>query len=314
MLTRLTLCILAFAVALSTPALAHRHGTLTPPMHKEQCMENKQWMQEHMFPVLLQWKQELDALLAPEDLEQLNQLRARAAELRAQKNSIHEALRAAREENTMPTRDEIRDQFAELREQRHKLMEDLRPLAEKYEEQLQALHEQHRPTLEAWKKELKEQRQQRLSDDNKGAERPQGRHPRCSAKRGYRNHHRGAQFLLWDGSPFVEQSESLPSAPTNEYNKATGEQASATPVLVQLSPNPAAAQVALQFSLPQAGATTLTVYDIQGNVVATPLQKQYFQAGVHNVEIATKTLPSGVYSYTLENNGAALTGTFRVVR
>lgn len=308
---RCIFCLLVAVFAFHGTAAAQPQ-TAPPPAHKELHERHRQWQQEHMFPVLQQWKQELDALLAPEDLEQLNQLRAKATQLRTQRRELHAAMHEAHQTDDDATLDELHTQMEELREQYRSLAEELRPIAEKYREQLHALREQHRPTLEAWKEQWQQQWQQwREQQRAASIQNEEHEHRACRAMHPHKHHRVGMRFLLWDGSPFVEPS--APSAPLQQHNKTNAEQQSSAPSLLQLSPNPAATQVTLQFSLPQAGTTTLTLYDAHGNVVATPIQNQYFQAGIHHVDIATHALASGVYSYTLKNNDAVLVGTLRVV-
>lgn len=314
MTIRFALCLLAGALVFALPALAQpacKHHSPNP-QNKEFYTLHKQWVQENVFPVLQQWKQELDAMVAPEDLQQLNVLRAKAAELRTQKKTILTALHAVQEENDDKTQEELHDQLHAVRNQQRELATELRPLIEKYRDELHALHEQRRPTLEAWKKEQKQQWKNWLSQQPpSNTEELEQKHPHSMPSHGNKKR-RVVQFLLWDGSLPAEQEATAPSAPTDSYNKPSMERETATPSLVQLSPNPAATHITLQFSLPTAGATTLTLYNTQGSIVATPLQQQYFQAGIHSVDIATQALASGAYRYTLENNGRVLAGTLYV--
>lgn len=316
MTIRFAFCLLAGVLVLNIPASAQNKNPT--PKHKEFCTQHKQWAHDNVLPVLQQWKQELDAILTPEDLEQLNTLRGKAAELRAQKNNIRTALHALEENGDETTREELREQLRELREQLRELAMDLRPLIEEYRDELRALHKQHRPTLEAWKQERKQQwkdwlEKQQQASDAEEVEQERPRHPRCMPRHGGKKHSL-VHFLLWDGSLPTDQESTAPSAPTNGYRKPNAEQEALAPSLVQLSPNPAATHITLQFSLPTAGATTLTLYNTQGSVVTPPLQQQYFQAGIHSVEIATQTLAPGAYQYILENNGHVLAGTLYVNR
>lgn len=83
------------------------------------------------------------------------------------------------------------------------------------------------------------------------------------------------------------------------------QQASFLPVLRQAIPTPATVSALVRFSLPAAGYTRLTLLDRLGREVARPVDGS-MAAGEHTVEIATHTLPAGVYFYRLEAQGHTL--------
>ena len=104
-----TILFFALSLALAIPATAHkRHHHKMPDISpalasslREMHAANKQWAQKHIVPTLLEWKQRFDSRLAAEDLAALNDLRTRAAELRAQKKELRDRIAAARKSGSM---------------------------------------------------------------------------------------------------------------------------------------------------------------------------------------------------------------------
>ncbi len=67
-------------------------------------------------------------------------------------------------------------------------------------------------------------------------------------------------------------------------------------------PNPFNPSTTIEFSLPAAGFTTLTVYDILGQQIAQPIH-QAMSSGLHRVDFQATGLPSGAYFYQLASGG-----------
>ena len=86
-------------------------------------------------------------------------------------------------------------------------------------------------------------------------------------------------------------------------NTAGVEQVDNTPsdfTLSQNYPNPFNPSTEITFSLPQAGQTTLRVFNLLGQEVAT-LVNEYRNAGTHRVTFDAQNLPTGMYVYRLES-------------
>jgi hypothetical protein len=79
------------------------------------------------------------------------------------------------------------------------------------------------------------------------------------------------------------------------------------------APNPAASAARFTFTLEQARAVTINVYDVTGRVVAT-LVDGMVAAGQHEVVFEAGSLPSGVYIYRLATAEGALSGRLTVAR
>ncbi len=77
-------------------------------------------------------------------------------------------------------------------------------------------------------------------------------------------------------------------------------------VLYAAYPNPSRDTINFVFSLPEDGRTSLSVYDLAGRRVATPIDSE-LTAGRHEATWNCSATPSGVYLYRLETTAGSLT-------
>ncbi len=75
--------------------------------------------------------------------------------------------------------------------------------------------------------------------------------------------------------------------------------------LSQNYPNPFNPSTSINFELPKSGYTTLKIYDMLGNEVATLIDKE-MTAGQHSVKFNAQNLASGTYLYQLNVNGVRI--------
>lgn len=308
------------------PHPGHRHGSdrnLSPALDasvRDFHTAGAKWAETNVFPTLLEWKQQFDAGLEPEDLATLNELRARAADLRRRGSELFDRIDAARTADDKEALREHREQMHDLFSERRELAGEVMPIIEKYREQLTALRKQARPTRTEWREERDRQwhdwfaRASALAqtdDDRQFLERMEHRHDRRAHSKARRHGFRAAiRFLLWDG---VIDNETTPgtgkAAPAFGREGTPGEAVSPE---LRTFPNPADDNTSLAFSTPEAGTVTVTLYDALGNTVSVPVSR-FFEAGEHIVGIPTRELPSGVYRYSIEVNGAQQSGSIQVV-
>lgn len=84
-------------------------------------------------------------------------------------------------------------------------------------------------------------------------------------------------------------------------------------------PNPFNPVTAIHFALPEAGAVTMTVYDVRGRAIRTLIESEALAAGPQSVRWdgmlnATTEAPSGVYFYRIESGAFRATGRMNLVR
>jgi hypothetical protein len=78
-------------------------------------------------------------------------------------------------------------------------------------------------------------------------------------------------------------------------------------------PNPSNPAATVKFILPEAGAVTLNVFDVRGQLVATLIQDEFKEAGSHAVEFYPQNA-SGVYFAQIIAKGEVSTKKFTVVK
>jgi hypothetical protein len=83
--------------------------------------------------------------------------------------------------------------------------------------------------------------------------------------------------------------------------------------LVQSIPNPARSDATIRFVLPTSSVATLTIYDIEGRRIATPLRHATLNAGEHVVPVAVSGWKPGIYLYRLEAGNRAAARKMMVV-
>lgn len=64
-------------------------------------------------------------------------------------------------------------------------------------------------------------------------------------------------------------------------------------------PNPFSTETTVSFSLPEAGLTSLEIFDVTGRSVKTVVDDIFYSKGEHRIKIQSAELPSGIYFYRL---------------
>jgi len=87
----------------------------------------------------------------------------------------------------------------------------------------------------------------------------------------------------------------------------------ATPLLENSYPNPFNASTTIRFTLPRSEFTSVKLFDLLGQEVATLLE-QRLQPGVHTAVWDATGFPSGIYSYRLRAGSFSATGRVLLVK
>ena len=82
----------------------------------------------------------------------------------------------------------------------------------------------------------------------------------------------------------------------------------------QTFPEPTQGVVQFSYTLPQLQDVTITIYDMTGKVIASPLVKDLEQAGSHTLPFDGSQLPAGVYNYQIQTERYHASGKFTIVK
>ena len=68
---------------------------------------------------------------------------------------------------------------------------------------------------------------------------------------------------------------------------------------IRVFPNPLQEETLFEYSLGKASMVNIIIVDAQGNIVSRPLNNQYKDQGLHNLNYNASKLPEGVYTILL---------------
>ena len=68
------------------------------------------------------------------------------------------------------------------------------------------------------------------------------------------------------------------------------------------------------YTLPQLQDVTISIYDMTGKAIATPLVKDLEQATQHTLLFDGSQFPAGVYNYQIQTERYHASGKFTIVR
>jgi len=117
--------------------------------------------------------------------------------------------------------------------------------------------------------------------------------------------------LEWDNAAIAAYQEALgPDWPVIGWNGDTELrnilEVPSRYVLKNNMPNPFNPETSISFELPEAADVRLSIYNVNGQLVET-LAEGLLSAGNHSYTWNAQNMPSGVYFYSLEANGAVQT-------
>lgn len=178
------------------------------------------WARSEVLPQARTWKARLDGAMEPADLQSLNALRARAAELNVRRIAIMKTMADAWVADNQEAVKAGRKELFTLLPQGLMLLEDLRPLGEKYRSTLEEIGTDARPMMKVWKTDATERynvwRQQNSAILGSHDRTHEGKGHRGMARFGGNHRKLGAAlFMLWDGGDLAGQigAESLLQVP-----------------------------------------------------------------------------------------------------
>ncbi|HOQ49001.1 MAG TPA: T9SS type A sorting domain-containing protein [Candidatus Kapabacteria bacterium] len=251
----------------------------------------REYCQNEMLPKLEELKKELDNRLSKTDLDNLNQLRKRAAELR------EEAMKK-RTEKPRPNREkkpnyEERQKFrAEMEQHRQKMQEIF--------DEVDKIIKNNNWILQDIEPKLEKIQPERPNFKDKKQPRPDAPNPDFGPMQDRMRLHRGfdiERFMLWDGSNFIEKAERL--RPDANLNTVTN------------YPNPFSSQTTIAVNSDKEQNARINLYDINGEFVAE-IFKGKLNKGKNEITFSASTVKNfkpGTYLYIVSlDDGKKLEG------
>ena len=72
--------------------------------------------------------------------------------------------------------------------------------------------------------------------------------------------------------------------------------------LEQNYPNPFNPKTTIRFALPEKQHVTFTVYNVLGQKISVPINKQLYKAGWHEITFDASSFASGIYIYRINTD------------
>ena len=268
----------------------------------------RDYAQGNMIPKMKDWKGTLDHSMTAGNLVALNELRDRAAQLKAKGKRLTLALRKAVQNNNPSDIRKYRQMIKALATDRQGLLKDLKPLGVKYKATLESIGKEAKPYGREWKEGIKkvglawyETHKDNLTVGFKAALRKAiEKLKMLGAMMGeeMKGKIAAAKFMLWDGQdlPEVNQmlSDDTPNLETSENVTPEGYALEAN------YPNPFNPSTKISFTIPKADHVSVVVYDMLGKEISTLVDTD-LGAGTHSVTFDGKSLASGTYIYRIRS-------------
>jgi hypothetical protein len=297
MKTKAVLIALGF-FALFATATAQPQGMHARPGHNPEAREAlKSYVQQNVLPVVSEQRDKLDANLSRQEQKELDEIRTDLKALRKEQMAHRKAMREQFGEGERPdetTREAMREKHYAAQKEHRLLMTRAWAIADAHESEIKQLLEELKPQAETWREEMKEVMAPYRPEmpEGKGERAGKGRRggPGHPGMRGQGPSGTGpggpgmhmmqspVRFLLFDGELPMEE-EGLRR--------------------VRVFPNPASQSNQIDFSLEKAGNVQITILDKNGGLVKTVLRDQ-LEAGSHSQTIDLSDLEPGLYFFKVK--------------
>ncbi|MBR9977774.1 MAG: hypothetical protein KFH87_06755 [Bacteroidetes bacterium] len=267
-------------------------------------------MEDRVFPVMTQWREQFESRISERDLRHLNTLRERYTLLRENIDHNMRARRAAWQNNDLQTLVSLRSLLKSQFDERRKLLNDVGRITTRNLKHYQYLTSRIDSTVEEWRAAS-----MRIFIDWFGKYRSvlapamhtadgESLAQLMAACKNMRleilDDRAGALFLLWDGEDYTQEIRlsGLPDSPLTDL----GPDPARVFFLRSADPNPFTEQTNIHFSIPLSGGTLIKVFDARGTEMNTLLDEP-LRTGNHVVILRGEQLVPGTYYIRGQGNG-----------
>ncbi len=255
--------------------------------------EVKAYRTKNMLPVMIEQRKKLEPQIAAADKATLDELSAKFKERHAERKK--EGVERQRR-NRMKGMHEGEGRHGQHRA-RHGAPEDratIKALVDKYDSQITALLEEIKPQAEQWEEDLKAIHEKYLRaaaidpDEHKGSHKGYFKERRKEMHKG--------RFLLLNPEMLEEGEEKQP-LPT-----------------LKIYPNPASNSTVINYEVPAEGSVTVEIRSDRGNLVKILEDQNVQQKGEYTLQIDLGDFQPGVYYISLKTKNGVQTQKLTVIR
>jgi hypothetical protein len=279
----------------------------------------QQHFEKEVFPVLKEKKAEFDESLSRKQRKELDKLRQKGKDLKAEGRALHEKIEA--EHDAGKDREAIHEMFGkQMREQKiaqmkfhdevmdwieanekavNAAMEDLKPLHEKWQAEKKSIFEENRPEGVERPEKANGERRHKGEKGECDEEHPHGEkggehHGHHRGKHGNREEMAAVKFVLFDGE--------LPAKMNSEKTKIT-EVVPTKNLKLSAYPNPANNTTTVKFDLPNDAKLVELVITSRSGETIKNLTFNDLLKGEQAVQVDISDLQTGQYFYTIVADG-----------
>lgn len=293
----MTLSVLSFFIIIS-----YGSANSNPSEKRNELKKSiEKYRDENIFPKMLEWKGKIDKIVTPEELSNLNKLRA---DFKISKDRLKAKMFDAKsdvQKGYKVDKEKFHDILDSYRDEMKRFGKAVKPIAVTHLDAFKKIGEEAKPFKEKWKDDLKkifeDWKKNNSMNDDKGHFRKFGE----GMMGAIRDNEKlmALQMILWDGNKehFMDEMESPQSDLENDNQENLA------------YPNPFDKVANIDFTLKNKENVKITVTDKNGNVIATLVNTELSE-GFHSLSFKPEdyNIPNGLYLYRIESNSLNKTG------
>ena len=248
-------------------------------------------------PQMDNWKSDIEKNIKSEDLIKLNELRKKAAEMKAEQKAKFEQFR--KDNENKPSKRMKKDGNREImKDEMQEIGKDLKTIVQNNKEYFENLFDDAKPILRKWRDEIEdivEEWHESNEDALENAKQENGEfhkgfHHKMNNMIGGKKQ-AVARILLYNGQDdFMDEPLLKNNMDTKGFNEKSSNY-----------PNPFTEQTVIKFNLPESGTVKISIIDEFGKEIEQ-IQNYFLNKGEHTINYTPKTkLNNGLYFYRIES-------------
>ena len=265
----------------------------------------RQYVKEHITPLILQKRQVLENELTTVEKNDIAECRASLKAINAQRRQLMELKPKDVDMHTY-MEGEAHEKFTELRQQDKLVMERVEAIAANHTLTLDRMRTDLEPTVKQWKEDIARIHSQNTENNTEWQHGPRGMEH--GMLHGLNGKNAQARFLLM--SPIAAQNTADENDNSNELKSDLITPANPTPVSIndfQIGPNPATSELVTGNNAIPA-QNELTIFDMQGKIV---MVSQNIQSAQH---IDVSQLAGGAYIVRMQSGDQSVSSKLVISR